>query len=359
MNILIAGLGLAGSTLAWVFDQGGHRVTIVDPNESSTASHVAAGLMTPVTGRDLQPNWRFREFSSIARPFYSTIEMRLQTRFLHSIPVHRLFISHQERDLFDKKYQNMEMSENAHYSCLDDFPNWTHAPFGGMMMPDAARLDVSHYIRSTRAYFESSGNIHTGYFSADDLTRVSGSYKWNDTLYDSVVLCRGYREEDYREFKFLNFEPNRGQMISFKSQDLVTDRTWNQSGHWVTPGDKPNQFLMGATYQRNSTRKDPSPDDHQSLMNRWQTLIHPHYQNMEMDILDQPVGIRPVIRGQKIVASPHPNIPDFYILNGFGSKGALRAPFFAQQLADHILNKSPLDPSAHIHNFKSTSHNSI
>lgn len=359
MNILIAGLGLAGSTLAWVFDQLGHQVTIVDPNESSTASQVAAGLMTPITGRDLQPSWRFSEFASAARQFYSTIEEKLQTRFLYQVPVHRIFIHRQERDLFESHYQNANEQESARWSILHDSPNWTHAPFGGIIMPDAARLDVPHFIKSTRAYFENNGNIHTGYFHVDNLTKISGLYKWNDALYNCVVLCRGYKEEDHREFHFLNFEPNRGQMILFKSNDLVTDRTWNQSGHWVTPGTQSNQYLMGATYQRNNTSREPSPEDHQSLMKRWQSFIHPDYQTMDMNILDQPVGIRPVIRGQKIVASPHPHIPDIYIFNGFGSKGALRAPFFAQQLVAHILNKSPLDPSAIIHNYKSFSPDSI
>ncbi len=49
--ILIVGQGLAGTAVAWQLWERGVPFLVVDPNEASTCSKVAAGLVTPITAR--------------------------------------------------------------------------------------------------------------------------------------------------------------------------------------------------------------------------------------------------------------------------------------------------------------------
>ena len=49
--IMICGQGLAGTLLAWELVRLGSRVVVVDPGETVTSSKVAAGIVTPITGK--------------------------------------------------------------------------------------------------------------------------------------------------------------------------------------------------------------------------------------------------------------------------------------------------------------------
>ncbi|MFG0333660.1 MAG: FAD-dependent oxidoreductase, partial [Maioricimonas sp. JB049] len=71
---IIAGQGLAGTTLAWTLRERGRRVVVIDPGEPITSSRIAAGLMTPVTGQRLVPTWRLGELLPVACDFYRQVE---------------------------------------------------------------------------------------------------------------------------------------------------------------------------------------------------------------------------------------------------------------------------------------------
>ncbi|MEI6537723.1 MAG: hypothetical protein WCN98_20430, partial [Verrucomicrobiaceae bacterium] len=55
-------------------------------------------------------------------------------------------------------------------------------------------------------------------------------------------------------------------------------------------------------------------------------------------------GIRPIIRHRQLVLGRHPAHSRVGIFNGLGSKGVLRAPFFARMLAEHLLDDKMVEP---------------
>ena len=57
-DLLIVGQGLAGTCLAWRLWDRGVKFTIADQGGKSASSMVAAGMMSPVTGRAMNPTWR-------------------------------------------------------------------------------------------------------------------------------------------------------------------------------------------------------------------------------------------------------------------------------------------------------------
>ena len=48
MHVIVIGAGVIGTAIAFRLSQGGHRVTVIDPNPGSGASYAAAGMLTPV-----------------------------------------------------------------------------------------------------------------------------------------------------------------------------------------------------------------------------------------------------------------------------------------------------------------------
>jgi glycine oxidase len=55
-------------------------------------------------------------------------------------------------------------------------------------------------------------------------------------------------------------------------------------------------------------------------------------------------AVRPIIKHRPLILGRHPVNARVCVLNGLGSKGVLRAPFFTRMLAEHLLDDKPLEP---------------
>ena len=70
VDYLIVGHGLAGATLAWQLQKLGQTIAVVDREAPNTASRVAAGLISPISGKRNAASYRFDEFWKEAKEFY-------------------------------------------------------------------------------------------------------------------------------------------------------------------------------------------------------------------------------------------------------------------------------------------------
>ena len=151
MDFVVIGQGLAGTTLAWHLRRRGFRVLVVDREEPSTSSRIAAGLITPVTGKRLAKSWRRDELFPAATAFYRSVEAETGATFLHQRPSVRLFADETERDEFQRRAAGVLaglVQPNTEVN-----REWFAAPFGGFEMPHAARLDVPRYPDASREVF--------------------------------------------------------------------------------------------------------------------------------------------------------------------------------------------------------------
>jgi len=60
------------------------------------------------------------------------------------------------------------------------------------------------------------------------------------------------------------------------------------------------------------------------------------------EIVDHVAGIRPTMIDRRPIVGPSNQNPKVFIFNGLGTKGALLAPFFAEQLAEELLRRPVL-----------------
>jgi glycine/D-amino acid oxidase-like deaminating enzyme len=92
VDFLIIGQGLAGSLLVRSLRSRGCRVAVVDDRWQSAASQVAAGLMTPLTGR------RFTLTPDYPGLFARAGEILGALGVFHSLDVYRLFLDAEQRE---------------------------------------------------------------------------------------------------------------------------------------------------------------------------------------------------------------------------------------------------------------------
>lgn len=156
-DFAIVGQGLAGTTLAWSLLRRGRSVVVLDAGRDGTSSRIAAGLLTPVTGKRLAVSWRWDELYPAAVAFYRSVEAETGCSFFHQRSALRLFADEAERNEYRKREPNILRGRVR----LTDAPDAFAAPFGGFEMPDAARLDVPRYLDASRDHFRAQGDCRT------------------------------------------------------------------------------------------------------------------------------------------------------------------------------------------------------
>ena len=98
-------------------------------------------------------------------------------------------------------------------------------------------------------------------------------------------------------------------------------------------------FRVGATYDWNANDCETTTFAREALESRLQKLL-----NASFEVIDHQAAVRPVIDTRKALIGLHPGNDRIGFFNGLGSKGVLSAPYLAEQLVDHILDSSPIDP---------------
>ena len=88
---VIVGQGLAGSAMAWTLHWAGQNLLLCDRAERETASRVAAGLITPVTGKRLVISTKYGERFTAAKNFYRRVEQETGQTFFYEVEMLRLF----------------------------------------------------------------------------------------------------------------------------------------------------------------------------------------------------------------------------------------------------------------------------
>ncbi|MEL7021711.1 MAG: hypothetical protein AAGK47_08885, partial [Bacteroidota bacterium] len=62
---------------------------------------------------------------------------------------------------------------------------------------------------------------------------------------------------------------------------------------------------------------------------------------------------RPTVKDRRPFLGKHPDFSRLAIFNGLGTKGASLGPYFAQQMTNHLLQQTALEPDVDITRFAS------
>ncbi len=213
-DVTIVGAGLAGTALAWALVRRGRTVRLIDREPPTTASRVAAGLLTPITGKKPAVSWRWHELRPYAEQFYREVEATTGRRFFHPRPIVRIMTSDAERVAFER-------SEFAGLVSAVDPPLSGEAvpqPFGAVLMPTAAQLDVPEYLNASREWFRAHGMNERG--------------EWDGRTGPTTVLCQGHVSGGAFP---LAFRPAKGEILTVHIPGMNEPRAINRGGWWLAP----------------------------------------------------------------------------------------------------------------------------
>lgn len=339
--ILIAGQGLAGTAVAWRLWEREVKFVIADPDEAVTSSKIAAGLVTPVTGRRLNLSWRIDEFLPEARAFYSRVEKVLGEDFYREAEYLRLLNDEREVAWWKERQSRGELQPwlKPGGEVLPNTSAFFRDELGGFVQQHAGWLDTAVYLKASREFFARHNAVRAARVEENEVEAREDSVRWQGGDFAAVVFCRGWREQDSaRFFPWLKFDSMQGVIAALKA-GLPDERIVNR-GAWLLPRGG-GEWRAGSTYEVDLAR--PMEESIADLRGKLERFL-----KVPFELGEAQRGVRPIVKQRQLILGRHPVHGRVCLLNGLGSKGTLRAPFFAKMLVEHLLDDKPLEAAVDV-----------
>lgn len=337
-DVLLLGQGLAGSTLAWRLIERGLSVAVIDRGGvdevgNPSASRVAAGLITPVTGKRLTIAGDYETLWNCARDFYRGVESRGVGPLLHEGPAIRLFVSRGEQAEFCRRCVDARFARHARASEPHELPPALAAPWGGFVMPGAARLDIKGYLASTLAMLESEGRCYRGAINIERDVAVapqSVALPRVGLAARRLVTCTGHAAAGAPFGAAPPLAPVKGEILTIESPSLRLDHV-THAGLWIAPLGG-NTYRVGSTTDRERLDSAPTEAARTELLAKLAALGV-----RDARVVAHEAAVRPATPDRRPTFGFSRTHPAVGWLNGLGAKGSLGAPFYAGEMADLVV----------------------
>lgn len=345
-DYLIVGQGLAGSLLTWELLARGKRVFVVDRDEPVTSSKIAAGIVTPITGQRVAPSWRIDEMLDRSRRLYRQVERETGEQLFHQVSIARLLATEDEAGRWKKK-----LSENGgrylkHTAPLEIDGAVYNSEYGGFEMPTAAWLDVPRFLEVTRRVLLERAGYAIADLDAEEIAVSAEGVKWKNVDAEAVVFCQGWEGNRNRFFDWLPFRSAKGEILDFECEGpspVEGERIINRAGWLLRTG---NRFRAGSTYQWDldeGNAFETTDAGRREIEGKVSAMFR---RKPGFLVTGHRAAVRPIIRESRGLVGVHPGAElhdRIVFFNGLGSKGVLNGPFLARQLAEHLVNRVPLE----------------
>lgn len=366
IDYLIIGQGIAGTMLAYFFEERGISFKIADAvdynltksKQSSLksnykhpahgASNISTGIINPVTGRRFVKSWMIDTLFPFAEKTYLAIEKKLQTSLYKKTPLYRTVPDQKAMNDFllrldDPEYQPF-FSDN-----LDFQPNNQHFNITkkGILTTQAAKVEVLHLLQAYRKHLTQTNTFIQENINFNQIETDKCAIKFNNELtqdFKRLIFCEGYRVKDNPFFNFLPFTSYNGQALIIECPQLQLDYLL-KSGVYIIPlGNQ--QYQIGTSWDWDIDEPTTTPEAYQNLQKKIDALL-----KVPFKIIDHKAAVRPTIKDRRPVLGKHPHHPHIFILNGLGAKGISLSPYFASQFVQFLVDDIPLIKEVSIERF--------
>jgi glycine/D-amino acid oxidase-like deaminating enzyme len=342
VDFLIIGQGLAGSLLAWELIGRGCNVVVVDSGFEN-ASQIAAGLINPITGMRFVKSAEVDTLLPAAKRYYAHLEDFFQEQFFIEKPMLRIFSDERELISAQKRLNNPD-----YRGYMDQIKPKAGTmgnllfPFGYLEQTHTGFLLTRPLLNRLKAFFISRNCYLQADFSYPDL-EFKPTLRWGDFSPRQIIFCEGFRSAQNPWFRWLPFQPVKGEILTLQHQAVLPDKILNY-GNWLIPLSD-HLVRIGATFDRGCQDTLPTEQGKNELLTALSRFV-PRSEGMHL--INHQANIRPCTPDRHPFVGRHPEQQQLAIFNGFGAKGSLQIPWYSIHFADSLLTDTPILPSANL-----------
>lgn len=330
MRILIVGQGLAGSSLAWRLVHREVDCLVVDRPVGETASRVAAGLVNPLTGRKVRPEWRQAECLPEADAYYTETERELGGSWWQKTPIWRELVGEEQEEIWKERQSDPESCSYA--GPVLPWPEGWQGEGRAAYTRGSAVLHAEALVNAQRAWLEARGLFREGEVAPEEIERQGDDFVWQGERFTHIVWCTGYEVASRLQLPALESRLSKGTIVDIELPGLAWHAGILHFGHWLVHWG--GVWRLGATYAW--SWEDPGVAEETAV----QELLYSLRQRYagEIGVVRARAAVRPIIRYSQPVAGPLPGMPGHYVFSGLGSRGVTTSPWVSQLLANHFIN---------------------
>ena len=344
VNYLVVGLGLAGISFCETLERHGKSFRVIS-DDSQKASTVAGGLYNPVILKRFTLAWRAHEQLALLTPFYAILGKKLGMTLDHPLPVLRRFASTEEQngwfEASDKPGLGTLLSPRllpGNNPCID-------APFGYGEVLGTGRVDTELMQSSYRRYLIKKQSLIEESFEFDALEITPGGISYRGLNAEKVVFALGYGLKQDPYFNYLPLNGTKGELLTIRAPQLMETRVIKSSVFIIPLGE--DLYRVGATYKWQDKTNLPTREAMEEMETKLRTFLKCDY-----ELVSHVAGVRPTVADRRPLLGRHPAYENLYILNGFGSRGVMIAPYASELLFDFIENKAEIPAEMDIERFR-------
>ena len=345
IDILIIGQGLAGSLLAWELLRRHYRVVVID-NGAENASQIAAGLINPITGRRLLKSSELENCLPTAMFCYRQLAAEFQQQFFVELPMLRILQNSTERRLALQRLQQTDYQ--PYVNAWRPAVSGCQAEFGVLQQTQTGYLRTRLLLSCLRDFFIANAAYRQTSLDYSEIL-LKPNLRWRDLQPRHIVFCEGYLAQSNPWFRQLPFQLAKGEILSCETKAETPNQILNY-GRWLIPLAA-GRFKTGATFDPSNLTTQTHQHTASLLLNALEA-VYPGLQPNH--IYEHKAGIRPTTLDKQPFLGTHPQQPKLHIFNGFGAKGSLVIPWFAQSFANYLTQATPLPISADIRRYYAT-----
>jgi glycine oxidase len=335
VDYLVVGQGLAGSLLALLLQDRDRSVIVVDNDHHHAASKAASGIINPITGKRLNRPASIDKLLKQVFSVYPRIETQLAVPLFRARTVLRLLQNEEEAQRWRRQSSLSEYREYLSNIPPRPFPLF-RSKFGVFEVIKAAQLDIRRLILRARENLLAQQSLINQQFGYADLNILPDRIRWKRFTARCAIFCEGYRMARNPYFSELELNPAKGETLTIATSDFAEERIV-QHGKWIFR-NLTGEILAGTNYQWDRLNEAPTKAARREIESAIREFFVPDF-----EIINHRAGVRPVTRADnRPLVGVHPRWPQLAILNGLGSKGALQAPFAAQELVSALEEGKPI-----------------
>ncbi len=343
VDYIVVGLGLAGVAFCEQCKERGLSVLVYDKGVES-ASRVAAGLYNPVILKKYSLPWMAAKQFDLAINFYTQLENKLAAKFMRQLPVQKIFQSVEDQNNWFVASSQQGLDRFVKGTLTKNHNTYIEAPFELGEVEETGKIDIPQLLESYRQFLKKDSALKIEAFDYDQIKFHHSYVEYGNYKAKMIVFAEGYGIKNNPYFNQLPLVGNKGEYIYIKAPNLNLNEAL-KARFFIIPIEK-DIYQVGATY--NWSKKDwiVTEEARQEIVSKLATFMKSPY-----EIIRQEAGVRPTTGDRRPLVGVHPKFSQLAIINGLGTRGVMAGPFLAQQLMEHLEDKTPLLPEIAIARF--------